>query len=315
MSPLINTLIAETGLSEHDILRIVSNAPRRYKTYTIPKRNGGRRIISQPARELKALQRIVVSEVLSKLPVHSSAMAYRTGLSIRDNAAAHVNNGPILKFDFKDFFPSIIAKDWIRYCKEKNIFSDPGDIGISTQLLFQKSSGSSKLRLAIGAPSSPCVSNILMSDFDTKIAQLVSQDQVTYTRYADDLTFSAKRTGFLNRVEKFLKQVLREVESPQLILNDSKTVTATKKYKRFVTGLVLANDNHVSLGHHRKRSIRAAVHHYTLGKLDLEEQVRLAGMLAFAYGIEPAFVSRLENKYSSAVLQQLKTVKLPPRSF
>jgi RNA-directed DNA polymerase len=313
VSVLIDLLTTETGLSEHDVMKIVSTAPARYKTYVIPKRNGGERVISQPARELKALQRILTSEFLSKLPVHSSAMAYRPGKSIRDNAAAHAVNGPIMKFDFEAFFPSIVARDWTLYCHQNNVFADLRDISISTNLLFHRRYNSSKLTLAIGAPSSPYLSNILMNDFDKKLADLVARDRVIYTRYADDLTFSAKRTGFLTRVEQLLRQTIRESASPKLTLNESKTVVATKKYKRFVTGLILTNDHKVSLGQHRKRIIRATLHHYVHGKLDLTKQVKLAGMLAFANGVDPDFLARLRAKYGQAALQQLKSVRLPPR--
>lgn len=62
-------LFCESEGSEYDILKIVRDAPKRYKTYPIAKRSGGERIISQPARELKALQRILVEKFLSGLPV------------------------------------------------------------------------------------------------------------------------------------------------------------------------------------------------------------------------------------------------------
>jgi RNA-directed DNA polymerase len=118
MGKLIPFLVGSTGVSEHELRGIIRNAPIRYKTYYIQKRNGGERLISQPARELKALQRVMVTEFLDRLPVHSAATAYRRGMSIVDNAVPHAINGPILKFDFKDFFPSIDAMDWKIYCKE-----------------------------------------------------------------------------------------------------------------------------------------------------------------------------------------------------
>ncbi len=218
-----------------------------------------------------------------------------------------------MKFDFENFFPSIVAKDWAIYCEQKGVFADSSDVRISTNLLFHRSRNSSKLTLAIGAPSSPCLSNVLMNDFDTTLSDLLTQDSVTYTRYADDLTFSAKRTGFLTQVERLLRQTIRKSASPRLTLNESKTVASTKKYKRFVTGLILTNDNKVSLGHDRKRKIRATLHHHLHGKLDVDGQVRLAGMLAFVNGIEPDFLARLQAKYGPAVFQQLKSVKLPSR--
>ncbi|WLB53789.1 retron St85 family RNA-directed DNA polymerase [Bradyrhizobium japonicum] len=311
MSRLLPMLISGTGLSEHDVLTIVRNAPVRYKTYPILKRNGGERLISQPARELKALQRVLVENFLSQLPVHPAATAYRAGVSIKDNAGAHAHNGPILKFDFKDFFPSITSRDWQAYCKQKSLFDEANDIWISTNIFFHRPPGSRSLRLAIGAPSSPSLSNVLMNDFDTQITEMVRRDKVTYTRYADDLTFSAKRTGFLTGVERGLRKKLREIDSPSLTLNPLKTVRATTKYKRVVTGLVLTNDKRVSLGHERKRRIRAALHYELHGKLTLQKRAELAGLLAFVRDVEPAFFTKLETKYGVDLIRGLKSAIVP----
>jgi RNA-directed DNA polymerase len=314
MSRLPALLARETGLNLFDITRIVANAPVRYKTYTIPKRNGGTRLISQPARELKALQRVLVQHVLSDLPIHPSATAYRTGISIRSNAQAHVHNGPILKFDFEDFFPSITSADWRSYCESRSLFDDPDDIRISTNIFFHRYAGRPLLRLAIGAPSSPMLSNVLMHEFDARISAAVGKDDVTYTRYADDLTFSAKRTGFLNHVRESLRSVMEEITLPRLKINDSKTVLATRKYKRQVTGLILSNDGTISLGHRRKREIRAALHHYMHGRLDFESQAKLAGTLAFVKDVEPEFLSRLRLKYGGDLIAQLKSTVSAQRS-
>lgn len=312
MSKLVRLLISESGLNERDVRAIIATAPHRYKTYEIPKRNGGFRQISQPARELKVLQSILIQEILSPLPVHTGAKAYRQRISIRDNAAAHAGNGPILKFDFANFFPSIVAKDWISYCTKHHIFTDEEDTHLSANILFWRYPSGSVLRLAIGAPSSPLLSNVLMFDFDEIISQAVAKDHITYTRYADDLTFSAKRAGNLRDVETTLRRVIREVRSPNLKLNEEKTIFATKRYKRVVTGLVLADDGKVSLGRDRKRLIRAALHHYVSGKLDLQGQARLAGLLAFVNAVEPEFLEILKERYGSAAMNRLKLV---PRAF
>lgn len=150
-----------------------------------------------------------------------------------------------------------------------------------------------------------------MNDFDTQITEMVSSDRVTYTRYADDLTFSAKRTGFLTGVEKGLRRKLREITSPILTLNAKKTVVATTKYKRLVTGLVLTNDKHVSLGHDRKRKIRAALHYELCGKLTLQQRAELAGLLAFVHDVEPTFLAKLESRYGSDLLGGLKSAIVP----
>ena len=308
MSKILKALTSSTGMSPNDIRKIILTAPVRYKHYSIKKRNGGERLISQPARELKFLQRAIMSEFLSKLPVHPSAMAYRPGISIYDNAAAHAANGPIYKFDFKDFFTSIIAKDWVSYCIKNKVFDEEEDIAFSGKILFHKAPGLNQLRLAIGAPSSPHLSNILMYDFDCKISDMIISDGVTYTRYADDMTFSARRTGFLNRVQKSLRRAIKETETPSLVLNELKTVLATKKYKRIVTGLVLTNDGEVSLGRDRKRLIRSMLYRFKHHKLEVGELTRLEGLLAFVNDVEPAFLERLIKLYGHDVIARLKSI-------
>jgi RNA-directed DNA polymerase len=264
VSKLLRLLVAVSGLSEYDVRTIIVTAPSRYKTYTIPKRSGGERTISQPAREVKFLQRIFLEEVLAKLPVHTAATAYRQGTSIKDNAAAHAGGGAILKLDFKDFFPSIVAADWEKYCKTHLVFDNEDDARLSASLLFSRSKFGSVLRLAIGAPSSPALSNVLMAEFDARVSKAVVKDKVTYTRYADDLTFSARRAGNLVGIERILRRIIRETESPSLRLHEEKTVLATKKFRRVVTGLVLADDGAVSLGRHPthpRRAIAPPVRH------------------------------------------------------
>jgi hypothetical protein len=135
---------------------------------------------------------------------------------------------------------------------------------------------------------------------------------VTYTRYADDLTFSARRTGFLTGVEQALRSVIREIESPSLKINEKKTVLATRKYKRWVTGLVLTNDGAVSIGHERKKKIRAAVHHAKYGKLDRAELSYLGGLLAFVESVEPEFLQRLMQKFGPNLISGIKATNKPP---
>lgn len=304
MSKLIPFLSGATGLREADVRAIILRAPVSYKHYPIDKRNGGERLISQPAREVKALQRILVSR-MGHLRIHDAAMAYRSGQSIKDNAARHAPNGPIMKFDFQDFFHSILARDWLRYCKANSVFSVEEDIEWSARLFFHRSPGSHVLRLAIGAPSSPLLSNLLMYEFDARISIEVAKDKVTYTRYADDLTFSARRTGYLTGVEKSLRKIVEETETPSLKINDAKTVVATTKYRRVVTGLVLADDGRVTIGRDRKRLIRAALHYSSQGKRSDEENARLAGWLAFAGDVEPSFLDKIKARYGQDILTRL----------
>jgi retron-type reverse transcriptase len=308
MSGIAQRLAVETGLLEHAVRKIMLRAPVRYKDYPIPKRNGGTRQISQPAREVKLVQRALVTILISGLPVHEAATAYRPGASIRDNAGRHAGFRQILKLDFENFFPSIKDRDWLHYCITTGCLSSEEDIALTTSLLFRREKGLSRLRLAIGAPSSPSLSNALMFDFDKLVSERLSGENVIYSRYADDLTFSAPRTGYFKNVERVVKSALREIEYPRLKINQEKTTFVTTKFHRFVTGLTLANDGRVTIGRERKRRIRAEVHHFCLGKLDEDQVLRLSGTLAFVNAVEPAFLTVLDAKYGAAAIRSLQTI-------
>lgn len=308
MSWITRMLALHTGLQESAIHRIMVTAPVRYKTFFIPKRNGELRQISQPAREVKLVQRAFSEIILKKLPVHPCATAYIDRKSILHNAQPHAGHGQIVKMDFKNFFPSIRRVDWIHYCQENSIFDSQIDADLSSSLLFQKNKNSGLMRLAIGAPSSPILSNILMYNFDYLVSKAVLKDHVTYTRYADDMTFSAPRTGHLVNVVRIVKSVCRSLNYPRVEINENKTVYATAKYKRAVTGLILTNDGRVTIGRDQKRLIRAMVHHAINTNLTKEALERLAGNLAYINSVEPAFMETLTRKYGAENIQRIRCI-------
>jgi len=314
MSKILRLLSEHTGLHESIVRKIIATAPVRYKSYRIPKRSGGYREIAQPAREVKLLQRAFIETTLRNLPVHDAATAYRENTSILENAKRHAGDGPILKMDFSDFFPSITKNDWIKYCQHNRCITEDEDLELTSLLLFRKAKGTNILRLAIGAPSSPMLSNVLMFEFDRQISGAVSLDRVKYTRYADDLTFSAPRAGYLKNVQKNVVSIIKNLDYPKLRINHDKTTYITSKYHRSVTGLTLSNDSRVTIGRDRKRELSAAVHHASQGKLSLDRLQQLAGFLAFVNSVEPEFIDVLRRRYGANAVKEIqKTVLIGRR--
>jgi Reverse transcriptase (RNA-dependent DNA polymerase). len=307
MSVIARFLARSAGLGVSETRRLIISAPERYRVFKIDKRSGGEREIAQPTPEIKFLQRIFLTQFLERLPVHPCATAYIRGKSLRDNAAPHAGNGPILKMDFADFFPSIRSRDWRAYCEEKGILQDEEDLYLTERLLFFRRRGTRMLRLSIGAPTSPMISNLLMYDFDERVRTAVSRDHVTYTRYADDLTFSARRTGYLVNVQKDIKRIIRAQAYPKLKINKEKTTYVTAKYHRQVTGLTLSNDGRVTIGRDLKRVISAKVHHYASGRLEEDSIPQLSGLLAYVNAVEPAFLNVLGEKYDFSVLEEIRS--------
>jgi RNA-directed DNA polymerase len=308
MSKLLTKLGATLFLSEPELMWLIRSAPRRYKVYQIPKRKPGQfRTIAQPAREVKALQYWVMKNVLKALPIHPTATAYREGKNIADNAHPHRNGTFLLKLDFTDFFPSIKARDFERYMKKKLIDFESGDIEALSRILFWKPKGTRKFCLSIGAPSSPLVSNILLFEFDERVAKYCAKHGIMYTRYADDISLSADVSSKLREVEQFIVKLCAQIRSPKVTLNSEKLVRVSKKQARRITGLVISNDAKVSLGHDKKRQIRASVHHFLTGRLNKEESLKLRGMLAYVKSVEPSFLTRLRKKYGLEAIRRIQT--------
>jgi RNA-directed DNA polymerase len=298
---------AATFLTQQELMTLIRSAPRRYKVYSVPKKNPGQfRIIAQPAREVKALQYWVMNNFLERFPVHPAATGYRRTKNIVDNAAPHVHGNFLLKLDFRNFFPSLKARDFHAFIEMKKPELEEGDLGVLTRILFWKPKGASELCLSIGAPTSPLLSNLLMAEFDEKVANECLHLGVVYTRYADDLSFSAEKSSRLQAAEQMVFALCAHLSSPKLILNLEKTVRVSKRQSRRVTGLVITNDKVVSLGRNQKRTIRAAVHHFINEKLGIDERRRLAGMLAHVNAVEPSFLLRLQEKYGFDILSRIR---------
>lgn len=308
MSDILLGLLEALPLSRDELLKLIRSSPMRYKVYSIPKRTPGQfRTIAQPAREVKILQRWVIANFLSQFPVDPAAMAYRTGRNIADNARPHVRSRFLLKLDFKDFFPSILDTDFKRFLAKNAPSVADSDAELLARILFWRPKGTRKLCLAIGAPSSPLLSNILLVEFDRAVSRFCSKLGVAYTRYADDLSFSAQTSDLLAQVEEMISGLCGRRRSPRLTLNSEKTVRVSRKRSRKVTGLVLTNEGGISLGRDLKREIRATVHHFVTGKLNREQTLSLRGTLAYVNSVEPGFLNRLRTKYGPDTIRQIQT--------
>ena len=288
-SQLLDLLCEEFPFTRAEAWELIRSAPKRYKVHFIEKRNGrGMRLIAQPTAELKAVQRWVVTRFISQMPVHEAASAYRANRNICDHASIHARNKYLLKIDFKDFFPSIRARDFKRHAI-KYLAIDARLASELALLLFRRDKNKGHT-LSIGAPSSPTLSNTLMYEFDTKLAKFCMNNEITYSRYADDLALSTNKPHRLDGAFKYIRELINSLAYPRLTINEEKTVFTSKKYQRKLTGLILTNVGGVSLGRERKREIRAMADYYRKGKLEEDLHGRLKGFLAFALSVEPEFV-------------------------
>lgn len=304
---LLDELSKILHIPEDELAQYLTNASRKYKVFRIPKRNGaGWRTIAQPAKPLKDIQRAFLS--LFSFPSSASAFAYRKHISIKENAAKHAKNAYLLKLDLTDFFHSLKpARFWTELGARLPGFYSAlyKEKALVEEILFWRPKSTRKLLLSIGAPSSPAVSNFCLAGLDEVIEGYCRKESITYTRYADDLTFSTNRRDTLVPLLKWLRQTALPLY-PELSINAGKTVFASKGTNRHVTGVTITNEGKLSVGRHQKRVIRALVHRYQVNTITPEDLAYLKGYLSFCLHIEPAFLEQLKAKYGPAFIDELR---------
>lgn len=292
----LSAVAAGTGLAPVTVFKLIRSASHRYKSFPIPKSDGSARIIHQPAREIKLLQRWCVRKIISRFPEHPAALAYKPKTGIKAAAELHGRSRFLLHLDFKNFFPSIKEEDVLALCLENSSRLLPYIQNLDDRKAFCRLVCRNGC-LTIGAPSSPALSNAVMHGFDTEVWSVCRHHTIEYSRYADDLYFSSNVPGALKVVAGLVADTLRGVRCPRLELNRDKTSWSSKKRRRRVLGLVLSTEDKVSIGRERKRQIRVRVYLATLGRLKPDEIESLNGMIAFARSIEPDFIKSLQGRY------------------
>ncbi|MDD5400929.1 MAG: retron St85 family RNA-directed DNA polymerase [Sulfurimonas sp.] len=306
MSYFQNAIESEFSETFSYLYKFAYSASRRYKTYSIPKRTSGNRIISQPSRELKSYQRYIISSILEQFPIHESVYSYQNNKNIKKMATNHLNSRFLLRVDFSNFFPSIKG-EYLREFFQKNMhfLENPltdTDITLINLFVFRSN------KLTIGAPSSPIISNIILYDLDEYLSNICTKKRVTYTRYADDLYFSTSEPNTLNEILQLLKEYLKDFFI-KLLVNEDKNIFTSKKRRRQITGLTLTTSNSISIGKKKKREIRTLIYKYSTNNIELNELSYLKGYLPYLYSIEPSYIDNLKRKYSDKIIQELLPLK------
>src|SRR5262245_22800337 len=260
-------LARRLGLAEEE-LRAVEPV---YRLFTLPKRSGGTRQILAPDDRLKEVQRRILRRLLRRLRCHPAAAGFERGWSIVTNALPHAGKPVVVRLDLKNFFPSTRAHRVRKYFRK--IGWNREAAWLLARLCTHQGG------LPQGAPTSPRLSNLVNCRLDARLAGLAAYSGprhyrnprtgeriratenrigVTYTRYADDLTFSFDADD-AKAIHDLIWRVRRIVAQEGYELHLRKKFQIRRRHQRqVVTGLVV-NDR-VDLPRTTRRWLRAVEH-------------------------------------------------------
>ncbi len=294
------------GLSLRELWFFASHRQRdrfpHYVTFAIPKRSGGERLIMAPKRKLKALQRKVLDLLVSRLPVSGAAHAFRKGRSIRTGAEPHVGHRIVVRLDLTDFFPTVT---WERV---RGLFIALGysfPVAATLALLVTEAERqpvevdgkifyvpAGRRHCVQGAPTSPGICNAIVQKMDHRLTGLAKGFECSYTRYADDLTFS----GDLSRADvgRLIGLARKIVTDEGFTVNESKTRIQCKAGRQSVTGVTV--NQILGLSRQERRELRAAIHHIATGRnTDHAHRAFVEGKLAYLTMLNPEQAAALKK--------------------
>ncbi|WP_234398035.1 reverse transcriptase family protein [Prevotella fusca] len=221
-----------------------NNIRRRCKTFRLRKKHGGYREITAPKGRLHDVLHILNIVLQTYDEPTPWAYGFVCGRSVVDNARPHVGKRYILNLDLKNFFPTITRRQ-VADC----LMAEP--FGFSS-LAAELVSGLATVRtdngeevLAQGFATSPTLSNFICREMDKEIAGVAAAQGVTFTRYADDLTFSSD-ADILRPQGELAQQIKTIVERYGFILNEAKTHLQRRGRRQEVTGLMVTEKVNVS---------------------------------------------------------------------
>lgn len=261
--------------------RTVPDEPLRHYRYRwVSKRSGGARLIEEPKSVLKHVQRVLLREILDRVPVHAGAHGFRKGRSAPTHAGGHVQRQVVVHLDLEDFFVSVPGPriyGLFRQCgypePVAHILTALATNSVPRPVLAEapppagseSTSGRHRLlahlghpHLPQGAPTSPALSNLAAFRLDRRLTGLASATGLVYSRYADDLAFSSSRRRTGDETRRLVDLVAQIAVSEGFRVNHLKTSVRRAGQRQRLAGVVV--NEHPNVDRRQYDLLKATVH-------------------------------------------------------
>ena len=236
---------------------------KKYIEFKIPKKNGESREIKAPTNKLKVLQRRLADllndcfdEICNKNKHEKSlSHGFRKKHSILTNARKHKNKRYVFNIDLQDFFPSInFGRVRGFFIKNQHFNLEPKVATVIAQIACNDN------KLPQGSPCSPIISNLIGHLLDIRMIYLAKKTKCTYSRYADDLTFSTNKKDFPEKIaikknENVWvagKLLTKEIEKVDFSINSKKTSMQYRTARQMTTGLIVNKKINIRKEYYKK---------------------------------------------------------------
>ncbi|HFQ8928735.1 TPA: TIR domain-containing anti-phage reverse transcriptase [Citrobacter freundii] len=256
-----NLLEVPTG----QLLYILYERKNNYRRFIVKKKNGKNRIINSPYSGLAILQQRLKLILDYFYRPKKSAHGFIKDKSIISNAEKHIKKKYVVNLDLEDYFGTVTFPRIYGIFKSRPFnFSHPAAT-VLAQLCTHEG------KLPQGACTSPVLANLVSASLDKQLTQLAKRKNITYTRYADDITFSFKQNG-INEVIKLSEdekyeigdQLISIIEKNGFKINQDKFRVQKRNNKQVVTGLTV-NDK-VNINKKYIRLTRSMIHKWSQDK-------------------------------------------------
>lgn len=185
------------------------------------------------------------------------SFGFRKGRSIAENAARHKRHKWVLNLDLEDFFPSFnFGRVRGFFLKDKAFTLCPE---VATTIAQIACDGTA---LPQGSPCSPVISELIAQILDMRLVRLAKKYRVTYTRYADDITFSTSQKEFPSglatpdaadpTVWRLSDELIGKITGCGFAIHNAKTRMHFRGSRQMVTGLVVNEKVNIRSDYYRR---------------------------------------------------------------
>lgn len=267
------------------------------KHVIVTNKGAKRRTVYEPSKVLYWIQTRIREGLLQRVPVDDCVHGFVPGRGCLTNARSHVPSlaggearAPqlLINVDLKDFFPGIGSRRV--FAIFRTVFGfEPRVAAMLTRLTSYED------HLCQGFVTSPDIANIAAWRLDRRLKALAASLGMRYTRYADDLTFSADTWN--GGVDGFLGYVREIVADQGFRVNEKKVAIMRRGGRQKVTGLVVSGDD-ARIPRQIRRRIQSACHHWP--QQTPERKAAIKGWLSYIHSIQPQEALRLESVIARA---------------